>query len=130
MELDTKQKVLIALYTEYQKDLPDMKSINAETLGLSKEVFFVAIMKLKTEGYITDLIELKVAGMLHPLYRLDNMKLTRDGLEYVETKLDINSKATGKEKVIAVSKKLGEWGMDTLKDVVGKIAAELIKGSF
>lgn len=130
MELDTKQKVLIALYTEYQKDLPDMKSIKAETLGISEEVFFVAIMKLKTEGYVTDLMEIHTAGMLYPVYRLDQMKLTRDGLEYVESKLNINSKATGKEKVIAASKKLGEWGMDTFKDVVGKIAAELIKSSF
>jgi len=37
MELDTKQKVLLAIYMEYQKDIPNMsEAIRAETLGIEK----------------------------------------------------------------------------------------------
>ncbi|GED72589.1 hypothetical protein BRE01_62910 [Brevibacillus reuszeri] len=130
MQFDTKQKVLLALYIEYQKDVPNMRSINAETLEIDHEAFSVALMKLETEEYITDLIEIKTLGSAPPSYRLDRAKLTRDGVEYVETKLSIDTRMSGTEKVTGILKKLGEWGMEQLKDVSAKVAAELIKGQF
>lgn len=35
-ELDTKQKVLVAFYTEYQKDVPNMKEVTADAIGIKK----------------------------------------------------------------------------------------------
>ncbi|MCP1355454.1 YjcQ family protein [Aneurinibacillus migulanus] len=129
MELDTKQKVLIALFTEYQKDLPNMRSIKAETLGLQRDVFNVAISKLVTEGYITDALEIRLPGETYPAYRLDDCKLTRDGIDYVQNKLEIEPTLSGVEKIKGVVEKLGQWGLEQVKEVVVKIASETIKGS-
>ncbi|MFT9848504.1 hypothetical protein [Aneurinibacillus sp. REN35] len=129
MELDTKQKVLLALYTEYQKDLPNMSSVNYKALELESDVFYVAISKLLTEGYITDAWAIPRAGKMIDAYRLDNCKLTRDGIDYVESKLEIEPTLSGVEKVKAVTGKLAQWGLEQFKDVVVKIASETIKGS-
>ena len=44
MGLDIKQKVLIAIYTEYQKDLPNIDgNVNANILGIDNNIFNVAI---------------------------------------------------------------------------------------
>ncbi|BAU28524.1 YjcQ protein [Aneurinibacillus soli] len=130
MELDTKQKVLLALYTEYQKDLPSMKRVNADMLGLEVNVFVVAIEKLNNEGMINDVQIIRGGQDPYPLaVRLDTTKLTRYGIEYVESKLDIEAKLSGPEKVKSVTKKLGEWGLEQVKDVVARIASETIKGS-
>ena len=54
MGLDIKQKVLIAIYTEYQKDLPNIDgNVNADILGIDNNIFNVAIEKLENEGLIT-----------------------------------------------------------------------------
>jgi hypothetical protein len=81
MELDTKQKVLLALYAEYQKDLPNMREIRADTLGLTKDVFYVAIEKLQNEGFIRD-ANIAYAGMgPYPFdVKIDRCKLTRYGM--------------------------------------------------
>lgn len=40
MELDTKQKVLVAIYTEYQKDIPDMEgAISSKVIGIDSNAF-------------------------------------------------------------------------------------------
>jgi hypothetical protein len=130
MELDTKQRVLLALYTEYQKDLPEMRSIKPDVLELEPDVFHIAIMKLETEGYITDTTPIRTLGMRHPAYRIDSVKLTRDGIEYVESKLNIDPTSSGNEKARGVWRKVGEWGLEQFKDVIAKIAAEAIKGQF
>ncbi len=130
MELDTKQKVLLALYTEYQKDLPNMKEINAETLGLEKEVFIVAIVKLVNERLIKDVEFLKGGNGPYPRGMfIDGCKLTREGLEYVERKLQIEPTQSGVEKTRKVAKKLTEWGWEQGKDFAAKVTAEILKGA-
>ena len=52
MTIDTKHQVLYALYSEYQKDIPDMESINAAVLDMEVPVFNAALLKLQNEGYI------------------------------------------------------------------------------
>jgi hypothetical protein len=128
MELDTKQKVLLALYTEYQKDLPNMNIIKPDLLEMERDVFNVALMKLENEGYIIDLTGIKTLSSSYPSYILDSTKLTSYGIDYVENKLQIDPTATGEEKTQAVWKKVGEWGLDQVKDVIARIAAETIKG--
>lgn len=53
MQLDSKQKVLMAIYAEYQKDIPDMDLVSFESLDMDSKVFYIALDKLENEGLIT-----------------------------------------------------------------------------
>lgn len=54
MELDVKQQVLVAIYTEYQKDIPMIhKEVTLNSLGIEKEKFDIVIEKLEHEGLIS-----------------------------------------------------------------------------
>ena len=53
MKHSDEDKVLLAIYKEYKKDLPDMNKINAKVLGLESDVFKIALKKLRTEELIT-----------------------------------------------------------------------------
>lgn len=130
-KLDTKQKVLVAFYTEYQKDVPNMRSITAESLGIEEEVYIIALQKLDNEGLISDVNFFDAMGSLRPVaVGLDYAMMTPDGLEYVETKLGIEPTLSGSEKAKEAIKKLGEWGLEQTKDVISKIASDIITGKF
>lgn len=127
MELDTKQKVLVAFYMEYQKDIPEMeKNIKPTTLGIDHKSFSIALEKLQSEGYIKDVV-LQHGGN-EPwaiMVWQDNAKLTRLGINYVESKLEIGPTLTGIEKVKETGKRLAEWGQEQFKDFSAKIIAEM-----
>lgn len=127
MELDTKQKVLIALYTEYQKDLPDMLTIDHNTIGVNADSFNVAIDKLQNEGFIQGAIITKTHDRKYPLAIMNHIKMTRYGIEYVEEKLEIANTMNGKEKTETVIKKLAAGGYSLLTDLAAKILAEMAK---
>jgi hypothetical protein len=128
-ELDTKQKVLLAFYTEYQKDVPNMRNITPSELGISKDQFVVAIQKLENEGLITGAKYMKGGRGVVPLDAItDFIMVTRDGLQYVEEKLNIQPTMTAAEKTKEVSKKVAEWGYNELKDFAAKVLAEILKG--
>ena len=55
MKLDTKHQVLLALYIEYQKDLPKMSEVTCEKLNMDVDIFNMALKKLSTERYIEGL---------------------------------------------------------------------------
>lgn len=127
MELDAKQQVLIAFYTEYQKDLPGIKTISPETLNMEYEVFNNAVLKLQNEELIHG-ATIKNGSKVHASIR--NALPTSKGLDYVESKLEINRELTNVDKVKATIAKTGEWGFAQLKDVGSKVLAELIKKQF
>lgn len=52
MKLDTKQQVLLALYSEYQNDIPRMTDVTCTALEMDYDVFCAALDKLQNEGYI------------------------------------------------------------------------------
>ena len=56
MDLDSKQKVLLAIYTEYQKDIPKMELITNVNLDMDSQVFRIAVDKLQSEGFIICLL--------------------------------------------------------------------------
>ncbi|MDR6553982.1 YjcQ family protein [Paenibacillus qinlingensis] len=125
--LDTKQKVLVAIYLEYQKDLPEMnKNIDASILELSDDVFLIAIRKLHNEGLITGgrFYEHPLKGVASTEY----IMMTKAGIEYVESKLNVLPTLNGEGKIKEVSKKLAEWGYNELKDFTVKVIAEIVKG--
>lgn len=134
MGLDTKQKVLIAIYTEYQKDLPNIDgNVKANTLGIDNKVFNVAIEKLENEGLITG-SNLSKGGSSTVwntlMVNLNHTKMTPDGISYIEEKLGIEKTLSGAEKVKHVSLRAAEWGWDQFKDVASKTLSEIIKGQF
>ena len=131
MELDTKQKVLIAIYTEYQKDLPNIEdNVNADILGIDNKIFNVAIEKLENEGLITGSSLIKGGSDTvwnTIMVNLRHTKMTPYGISYIEEKLGIGKTLTGAEKVKAVSLKVAEWGWDQFKDISAKELSEIIK---
>lgn len=130
MELDSKQKVLVAFYTEYQKDIPNIKSITPELLEMDKATFHIAVLKLQNEELIHGAGISK--GSRVELHRADirDALPTSKGLEYVESKLDIGPDLTNAEKVKRAIEKTGAWGLVQFKDILSKIAAETIKKTF
>jgi|GEM_PF-1128121 len=129
-ELDTKQKVLVAFYTEYQKDIPKMDSIKAAELGIGKDEFVIAIQKLENEGLLTGAKFVKGGRGATPLMvYTDYIMVTGYGLQYVEDKLGIQPTMSAGEKVKEVTKKATSWGYNELKDFSIKVTAELLKGT-
>lgn len=128
MKLDTKQKVLVAIYIEYQKDSPNMKkAINAENLQLSQDIFIMALRKLDNEGLIN--IEFFWAEDEIYEFEFDDMLISYYGIEYVEKKLGIDKTLSGLDKAKYIVTKCGEWGVNQLKDFSSKVVAEMLKSS-
>lgn len=129
-ELDKKQRVLVAFYTEYQKDVPDMKKITHTAVGMTLEEFVVAVQKLDNEGLITEVKYSKVLDFSIPAaVHTDFVMLTNYGLQYVEEKLELKPTMSASEKVKEVSKKAGLWGYNELKDFSTKVLAELVRST-
>lgn len=127
MKLDTKQKVLVAIYTEYQKDIPNMiNNIKAKELGIDNAVFEIALDKLMNEGLITGVDFIKSNHQILVTY-MDKLMMTRDGIEYVETKLGIERTLSGVEKVQEILKKSADWGWNEFKDITVKVLSEMGK---
>lgn len=129
-ELDTKQKVLVAIYTEYQRDIPKMEeNITESNLGLTTEQFFIALNKLDNEGYINNIGFVR-GGRGNKILSVItiNMMMTREGIKYVEEKLGITPNMSAGEKVKEVTRKVSDWGYNELKDFAIKVTAEVVKG--
>lgn len=129
MELDSKQRVLLAIYTEYQKDIPVMKDITHKLLGLEIQVFGIAVEKLINEGMINaSPTVIKHKGGIRQQIKavnLNGVKMSSKGLEYVEKKLFIDQTLSNKEKVEKVMESAGNWGWEQIKDIGTKVLAEM-----
>ena len=121
MTIDTKHQVLYALYSEYQKDIPDMESINAAVLDMEVPVFNAALLKLQNEGYIQGFDwrppETMDARKIISSYR-KNISLTRKGVEYVEKLASIAESMPARKKIAELAKQVGLFGMDILKSFI------------
>ena len=84
MDLDSKQKVLLAIYTEYQKDIPKMELITNVNLDMDSQVFRIAVDKLQSEGFIIGAKIHFPAGNPYPDKLIPHfIKMTREGIEFV-----------------------------------------------
>lgn len=121
MTIDTKHQVLYALYSEYQKDIPDMESINAAVLDMEVPVFNAALLKLQNEGYIQGIDwrppETMDARKIISSYR-KNIYLIRKGVEYVEKLASIAESMPARKKIAELAKQVGLFGMDILKSFI------------
>lgn len=128
MDLDSKQKVLLALYTEYQKDIPKMELITNVNLDMDSQVFRIAVDKLQSEGFIIGAKIHFPAGNPYPDKLIPHfIKMTREGIEFVEEKMEIQRSWTSKEKVEDLKIKFGKLGWDALSDFAAKTLVEILK---
>lgn len=127
LELDAKQKVLLAIYTEYQKDIPNMEeNLKAQKLGLEYNIFKIAVDKLQNEDLINGAV-INRGGNSHipAVVSMGNVKMTRIGIDYVEHKLEIERTLSGAEKVKTISENAAKWGWEQFKDITAKVLAEI-----
>lgn len=113
MELDSKQKVLYAIYAEYQRDLPDMKSVTFKSLDMDLDVYQVALIKLQNEELIDGLVIVPPKAIIPSRIKgmdKDNILPTSYGIEYVESKFDIQKDKSSKEKLNLLKEKFGKLG--------------------
>lgn len=128
MDLDTKQKLLLAIYAEYQKDKPQMSNISAQALGIDEEVFVIALEKLKNEELVNEIEFFNTIGVTNiDNIDISNAKMSIRGIEYVENKLKIDQSLSGSEKVEAVNKTFLEAGMELLAQFTAKVLTEMAK---
>ncbi|WP_206810725.1 hypothetical protein [Paradesulfitobacterium ferrireducens] len=127
MKPDTKQQVLLALYTEYQRDLPNFNHISAASLGMEVETFNFALKKLQDEELIGDVHliwgdenESVPMGVI-----LSLCKLTRLGIEYVEQNFGLVNGWPAAQKVMILGSKYQEWGLQELFRLYSRVQAEL-----
>lgn len=128
MDIDAKQKVLFAIYTEYQKDIPDMNLITNTSLDMDAKVFRIAVYKLQNEGFVKGAIMHCPNNSPHPdkivpLF----IKMTREGIEYVEEKMELCKSLSSKEKIEELRIKFGRFGWDALSDFAAKTLVEITK---
>lgn len=75
----------MAIYTEYQKDVPDMSRITFSSLNMDSKVFNIAVDKLENEGLITGAeINTPVDSQYPASVRLTSVKTTCKGIKYYE----------------------------------------------
>lgn len=128
LELDTKQKVLLAIYTEYQKDIPNMRgNITAEKLGIQKEAFTIALEKLNNEKLVNNIQFSKDGHIGIVIPWVDDMTISSYGINYIETKLHIRNNFSGKEKVVKITKEVATWGWEQFKDIAAKTLSEMLR---
>ena len=126
MELDSKHTVLFAVYSEYQKDIPDMGSITPDLLKMERRVFNIACMKLENEGFISGLKTFPPHADIEPrAVSVDGVKPTRYGIEYVEQKLELDRMGTGREKLRQLKEKFSSFSWNVLQDVVVEILSKM-----
>jgi hypothetical protein len=128
LELDTKLQVLFAIYAEYQKDVPDMNEITFKRLDMDKAAFNVALVKLENEGLISELVAAPPNSFRHPVQAIvTGVFPTREGLERVETKLEIEKSETGEEKLRTLVERFGKLGWDVLRGVAVSVLSKAVR---
>ena len=127
MKYDTKQQVLLRIYIEYQKDIPDMKSINNTEMNMDIDVFNNALKKLNTEGYIKGQYILSADNEEFYCVRCDEIEMTRDGIEYVERKFGIEKELTAADKLKYIVRKCGVFGFSALKIIAEAAVKSLLQ---
>lgn len=126
MELDTKQKVLLAVYIEYQKDVPEFYNVlTSDNLGISDHAISVSLRKLQSEELIREFETRTADGRIGS--SMNRIMMTRDGIKYVEDKMLIGPKDSGEEKIETIIERTANWSWEQIKDIASKTLAEMIK---
>lgn len=127
MDIDAKQKVLFAIYMEYQKDNPDMeKNIKADVLGLTMDVYKISLDKLDNENLISGVNFSRGGNGTVPYAAfVKNAKMTAYGNKYIEDKFGITNILSGIEKVKNILEIATQNGWDEIKNFASKVLTEM-----
>ena len=133
LELSAKDKILLSIYLEYQKDLPDMeRAITAQSLKLEHEEFNYGVMKLRNENLINGGRFPEAHGKIIMAFMNDVMP-SNWGIKYVEERLlqDKNIDASENDPKTGNIKKVIRnavaFGWNEIKDIAAKTLAEMSK---
>lgn len=89
--MNAENRVFLELYTEYNKDIPNMRSINAWNLGMQENIFNYALQKLQDKNIISGLkVTRGYDGTILKVY-LDGVRLTENAGEYYNTMICYNN---------------------------------------
>lgn len=127
MTLDAKHAVLYAIYTEYQKDLPEMALACASALQMDEAVFNVAVLKLQTEGLVSG-AEVKFFGRVPYPVMVDLIHAfpTAAGLARCEADLAVEGR-TGGEKARQLMSKFASYGWEALTELAARVLVDIGK---
>lgn len=129
MTLDVKLLILYAIYTEYQKDLPDMESVSAAALQIDFRMFGAAMMKLQNEELITGARFDFIKQSPYPAcVFMSHVAPTKKAIDFVENDLQITGR-TGREKAQLLMKKFRDYSWDALTDFAARVLVEIDKQS-
>ena len=116
MKLGAKEQVLLAIYTEYQKDLPNMTNVNNTALNMDIDVFHIALEKLQNEEYVKDVAFFASDNNRFYTVDISKIKLTKNGIDFVEKCFGIKKELTAEDKLKYIIKQCGIYGYKALKD--------------
>lgn len=112
MSYDAKQKILIGIYCEYQKDMPSYKNVNPVNLDLSSEVFTKAIKKLIKEELIRGMF------FIEGMELSDDYEITLNGIELIEKIFPIDNYLSGEVKLSIIGKAVEDKKENHLVDFI------------
>lgn len=128
--IDPKLTVLIALYTEYQKPVPNMTTVTAESVALEDAAFNCAVEKLQNEELIKGAKIRRVDQVTYPYaVFLSECSITKAGVDLVEDFVTLKKSLPAQEKLKDLFKKATAAGWEALTDIAGKALAECLKGT-
>ena len=83
--MNAENRVFLELYTEYNKDIPNIQSINARRLEMPENIFNYALQKLQDKNIISGLkVTRDCNGTILKVY-LDRVWLTENAMRYYNT---------------------------------------------
>ena len=129
--IDVKLQVLLAIYAEYQRDIPCMDNVTHRTLEIDEQAFRAALIKLQNEGLICGLVieppretrADRVRGVIRT-----HMLPTREGLNEAEKYIATGQADTAASRLNALARRAGLAGMGLLKDIAAGVLADVIGG--
>lgn len=111
---DIKYRILIALYLEYLRTVPDNSRISQAVTGIENHSwFFNGLRKLEIEGYITGMPPVHTNAVFQNLdYNMEAVSITRHGIETIENlfKLNFFDDAETKLKLMKLAKTVAPPG--------------------
>lgn len=125
MELSAEQQVLLALYIEYQKDLPNMENVTFKNLEMDKDIFNEALNKLDKKGYMQDFISARGSNNKILVPFLSGVSLSKPALTECEQLLE--SLKFSNESAESISMKIFKSVKEDIKDIIARYWAEMSK---
>lgn len=113
---DNKQRILIALYVEYQKDISNYNNLTAEIIKMNSEVFKQYISKLNKEELVLECLNEDFSSYYEP---------TLQGIDYIERLFHIGNSLSNIVKLERIGYELQEAQDDVLVTCVKNAIIEI-----